>query len=453
MFGNKKMYKKGLADAMQAYEGFSEKQKAALEQMRREVDNGNKKLEDALAGLGDELNGIYQYLNAKEKAALYHLNTPLDIKKLELEEQQLLVAVLYQLAEDEDMRLNDNQRNYIRSVQRYLGITNPQTSADLSVVGDIDSLDVQKAFLQVVLEFFYLQDGEEITDSQADFLANFSVNKKQAAVIENCVSRLYNAVGAEGVAEKFGVQAEEQSSPDAVKKALDEFERWLKDLAGCASWKLNTLGIDHSSYSVSAYDRTYNSKDKCRQAAERRVEKAIREAEAKMDERMKTQKSGSFYNDFKHNFTERLESLRDRLRSLRNAETAEIVDKMEGYMVVSKIFDKAKRISDNLACQYRLQGVSSYSSDIDYEVNDPSEFEDGFAKLFAKGFKTYGYDCLSVFYSIESDMRECLEDFQQDFNSQIQDEILTTIVEPILELLPDLRDTSGLDFEPKSAPV
>ena len=109
MFGNKKMYKKGLADAMQAYEGFSEKQKAALEQMRREVDNG------------DELNGIYQYLNAKEKAALYHLNTPLDIKKLELEEQQLLVAVLYQLAEDEDMRLNDNQRNYIRSVQRYLG--------------------------------------------------------------------------------------------------------------------------------------------------------------------------------------------------------------------------------------------------------------------------------------------------------------------------------------------
>ena len=156
MFGNKKMYKKGLADAMQAYEGFSEKQKAALEQMRREVDNGNKKLEDALAGLGDELNGIYQYLNAKEKAALYHLNTPLDIKKLELEEQQLLVAVLYQLAEDEDMRLNDNQRNYIRSVQRYLGITNPQTSADLSVVGDIDSLDVQKAFLQVVLEFFYL---------------------------------------------------------------------------------------------------------------------------------------------------------------------------------------------------------------------------------------------------------------------------------------------------------
>lgn len=34
MFGNRKMYKRGLADAMQAYEGFSEKQQAALEKLR-----------------------------------------------------------------------------------------------------------------------------------------------------------------------------------------------------------------------------------------------------------------------------------------------------------------------------------------------------------------------------------------------------------------------------------
>lgn len=55
MFGNKKMYKKGLADAMQAYEGFSEKQKVALEQLRQEVENGTKQLEEALDGLGDDI--------------------------------------------------------------------------------------------------------------------------------------------------------------------------------------------------------------------------------------------------------------------------------------------------------------------------------------------------------------------------------------------------------------
>ena len=56
MFGRKKMYKKGLADAMQAYEAFGKKQEDALAYMREEVRSGNKELKEALAGLGDELN-------------------------------------------------------------------------------------------------------------------------------------------------------------------------------------------------------------------------------------------------------------------------------------------------------------------------------------------------------------------------------------------------------------
>jgi hypothetical protein len=200
---------------MSAYKGFSEKQQAALEHLRQEVKQGNQSLEDALAGLGDDLNGIYQYLTSREKAALYHLETPTDLKDLEEPEQQYLLAVLYQLADDE-AEVTENQRAFIRSVQRYLGITNPQTSADLTAVGDIDSLDVQKAFLRVALEFFYLQDGDEISEEQEDFLSNFSINKKQTTVIENSVSRLYNAVGAGGIAEKYGFvpEGEEQAEED-----------------------------------------------------------------------------------------------------------------------------------------------------------------------------------------------------------------------------------------------
>lgn len=212
MFGNRKMYKRGLADAMQAYEGFSEKQQAALEKLRQDVNSGGKRLEDALTGMGDELNGIYQYLNSREKATLYRLEASLDLKDLEEPEQQLLLAVLYQLADDEGERLTDHQRAFIRSIQRYMGITNPQTSADLTAVCDIDSLDVQKAFLRVTLEFFYLQEGEEITEEQEDFLSNFSVNKRQANIIENSVSRLYNAMSAEGIAEKYGYVVDEEES-------------------------------------------------------------------------------------------------------------------------------------------------------------------------------------------------------------------------------------------------
>ena len=151
MFGRKKMYKKGLVDAMQAYEAFGKKQEDALAYMREEVRSGNKELKEALAGLGDELNGIYKYLNAQEKAALYQLSTPMDLKELDDADKRLLLAVLYQLAENEESALTDNQRAYIRSVQKYLEITNPQTFADLSAIDNIDSIDVQKTFLSVVL--------------------------------------------------------------------------------------------------------------------------------------------------------------------------------------------------------------------------------------------------------------------------------------------------------------
>lgn len=213
MFGRKKMYKKGLADALQANEAFSRKQEAAIAHMREEVRAGTKRLEDALneavTDLGDNIVGLYNYLNTKEKAALYHLNTPLDIKDLGEDEKRLLLSTLYQLAYDEGDSITDAQRGYIRSVQKYMEITNPQTEVDLSAIGNVDSLEVQKTFLQVILEFFYLQDGDELNDDQESFLGWFSVNRNQASLIEDRVSRLFNAVGPEGVAEKYGYVPEE----------------------------------------------------------------------------------------------------------------------------------------------------------------------------------------------------------------------------------------------------
>ena len=49
MFGKKKMYKKGLADAMSAYQDFGTKQEEALAAIREEVRKGKKQLEDALS--------------------------------------------------------------------------------------------------------------------------------------------------------------------------------------------------------------------------------------------------------------------------------------------------------------------------------------------------------------------------------------------------------------------
>lgn len=223
MFGRRKMYKKGLADAMRAYEAFGNKQEAAIAHMREEIRKGQKleeALNDTIASLGDDIAGLYNYLNSQEKKALYHLSTPLDIKDLDKEEQQFLLAILYQLASDEGDLLTDHQRMFIRSVQRYLEITNPQTEADLSAVGDIDSLEVQKAFLQTALEFFYLQDGDELSEAQEEFLSVFSVNKRQAILIEERVSRLFNIVKADGIAEKYGYVPEDPQ--EAENSAQDK---------------------------------------------------------------------------------------------------------------------------------------------------------------------------------------------------------------------------------------
>lgn len=224
MFGNRKMYKKGMEDALSANEGFSQKQQEALQELRRQVKAGQITMEEGLAKLGDDIHGLYDFLDAKEKAALYHLSTPLDIRKMEENERQLLVAVLCQLANDEGSDITELQQTYLSGVQRYVGITAPQaTLDDISVVGEIDSGAAQRAIMQTVLEFLYLQDTDELSDSQEELLSCFSVNQKQGIVIENNVSLLYNAMGARGLAEKYGVvpQANEISGKRVVSSEVD----------------------------------------------------------------------------------------------------------------------------------------------------------------------------------------------------------------------------------------
>ena len=207
MFGRQKMYKAGVADTMQANADFIEKQQAAIAHMRHEVGQGVQlgiAMKNALNTLNDCYAGLSQYLNEKEKAALYKLHSSMDIKDLEKGEKYLLIAILYQLANDAKDSLTEHQQLYLRNIQKYLGISNPQIQADLDVVSDIDSLDIQKAFLECVLEFFYLQEGNEISNSQEEFLSCFSVNEKHASVIEERVAHIYEILGPAGLADKYG---------------------------------------------------------------------------------------------------------------------------------------------------------------------------------------------------------------------------------------------------------
>jgi len=198
---SKKDYKKGMADAMVAYEGFGEKQEAAIQHIGKQVEKTN----EAVVELGGMVGGITDYISEQEKAALYRLNTPIDIADLDAAEKRVLLAILYQLSTDEE-EPTEAQQNYVRAVQRYLKIHNPQTKINLEAIENVEDVSAQKAILQAVLEFYYLgSHPDTYTEDQMDFLDCFQVNRKTRREITGHIKTIVNTVGIDGLAEKYGV--------------------------------------------------------------------------------------------------------------------------------------------------------------------------------------------------------------------------------------------------------
>ena len=241
---------------------------------------------------------------------------------------------------------------------------------------------------------------------------------------------------------------EEAASAESEKlrTPLEDFAFWLRDLGNCASFRGNLISLDRAKADVMAADaeEAFQSNAKCRDAAQKRVDKAIHEARQKMDARMSVSGSSSFYQEFRQRFDHRLNALREKLELLRTSENAAVVDEMEGHLIASGIHGKAKEICGDLATEYSLQAASVYYNEIGYDAWDPSDYEEGLAKLFAKGFVRHGFNCYDAIRATEQDAETALDRFQADFNTQIQDEILSTIVEPVQKLLPRLRDADAL---------
>lgn len=202
-------YKKGMADAAKPYEAFGEKQEAALNHILEEVRQGKKSIEEDISALNDNLDGLYNHLKSKDKANLYTIHTPFDIKELGDQERFFLLGALLRLTVDKTP--NENQQNYIRAVQRYLGVTELSAVDDLMAIENIEDIPSQKAILQTVLEYLRLQDGDDYdeTELQQEFLDAFCLSNKVKNEIIQHVELLYSATGAQGLAEKYGYVPEE----------------------------------------------------------------------------------------------------------------------------------------------------------------------------------------------------------------------------------------------------
>lgn len=217
-------YKKGMADAAKAYEAFGEKQEAALNHILEEVHQGKKSIEGDISALNDNLDGLYDHLKSKEKANLYTIHTPFDIEKLGNQERQFLVGALLKLTTDRTP--NEKQQNYIRSVQKYLGVKELSAVDNLSAIESIEDIPSQKAILQTILEYLRLQDGDgyDETELQQELLDAFCLSNKVKNEIIRHVEVLYAATGAQGLAEKYGYVPEEEPE-DISGETIEEGNR------------------------------------------------------------------------------------------------------------------------------------------------------------------------------------------------------------------------------------
>lgn len=205
-----KKYKKGMADAAKAYKDFGKKQENAIEEVLQEVRQGNTTISDAVQSLKGNIDNLYSYLKSKEKADLYSVYTPFDIKNLDENERLFLVGALLHLTMDKTP--TEEQQNYLRSIQKYLEIKEPPFGVDLTAIENIENIKVQKAIYQSVLEYLILQDGDSYdeTELQQEFLDCFNLNPKNRMSIAEHVEILYSATGALGLAEKYGYVGEKE---------------------------------------------------------------------------------------------------------------------------------------------------------------------------------------------------------------------------------------------------
>ncbi|EQB87903.1 hypothetical protein M918_06690 [Clostridium sp. BL8] len=173
------------------------------------------------------MNGVMEEviddLNSIKKKEIYDLNTKLDLKKdLDEAEKELLAALLITIS-NSGAENNAYQQKFIRSVNSYIEIKNPQLSIDVSSIENIVNLSSQKAILQVIMEYLFLEYGnfEFLEDYEEGLFDYFNVNKKGVNEIKECIKAIYNATGFEGIAEKYGYVVEEKTE-DVDKDKLEK---------------------------------------------------------------------------------------------------------------------------------------------------------------------------------------------------------------------------------------
>lgn len=177
------------------------------EKFRRQgeaIDRVSRKLNERLDAIDEVTDAILDDLSAMEKKRLYDLNTVVNISELDETEKEFLVALLYTIANMGE-QITSYQQQFIRSVKNYLGVMNVQAEVDLASIENIESINSQKAILQTIMEYLFLDHANHgYMDEYEDVFEYFSVNRKGVQEIKDKIDNIYRLAGLQGIAENYG---------------------------------------------------------------------------------------------------------------------------------------------------------------------------------------------------------------------------------------------------------
>lgn len=193
----RKTFEAGMEAGAKPFEEKFQKQADATVQLGKHIDNRLDQIDHIVSIVLDDLSD-------QERKQIYALNSVVDIAQLDETEKEYLCAIIYGLA-NLNTTLTKEQKVYLRALKTYLKVINVQPAEDFSSIENIESITTQKAILQTIMEFLFLEyQNHSYVEDYADILEHFSVNRKSILEIQSGIDTLFKTVGLGGIAEHYG---------------------------------------------------------------------------------------------------------------------------------------------------------------------------------------------------------------------------------------------------------
>lgn len=427
---------------------IGEKMESLAEVVRSDGEKIRSEYKGQIDGVKKIVDVMLEDLSAREKKDIYDLNTLIDIASLEHTESRFLVEMLYTLANMTE-QVTKIQQAFVRSIQNYLCIQNVQTMINPSFIENIENISVQKAILQVVMEFLFLENNDHgYLDEYEDVLSYFSVNKNSILQIQTAISNIYVAIGAQGLVEKYGFRVEDvrKSVPNNdindLKNIINEW-RNIEFISLQPTYALTKL-LYHT-LKMHYYEEDIKTMSACRRKAEATLKNAYNEASSLLVpygfNNLCTLLKKEFFEDYLERDITRMQHI---IRKLRDSDSPnDKIDMIESYINSTDLQEKIsetlhEEISDSY---YRIGKFESYTSLIECTEWDMTGMETkGLFKLIAAaaGNVYYQYNCSEAWNKINEEISSKVEMFAESCAKAVKNLLLRKCIEPVEFLLQEL---------------